>query len=119
MARKSGELMRDYYKRIIESTSNSEVGVEFHLKDNVSNFILQQLKQSGINKTEFAKRLNMKMSQLSRIVNSETNLTLRTIAHIYKTFDCYPSLEYINNQVTFSSPHNITELQDGDENNEE
>ena len=67
--------------------SSSEVEAERLILE-VSELILEQMEQADISHTELARRLGKSKSHVSRLLNGDRNMTLRTLAKI-----CY-SLSY-------------------------
>jgi len=82
----------EYAQEILESTEKSFVGLELDLRFNIMDFVKAKLQETGMSKKELASKLYMKPSQLSRILNAESNLTLETVARLYAAFSYRPIL---------------------------
>jgi transcriptional regulator with XRE-family HTH domain len=85
--------MSDYAQSIIGATRASSIGLEMDLRINVREFILSKLEETGLSKGQLAAKLNMKPSQLSRILNAEENITVNTIARVYHALNCKPEIK--------------------------
>jgi plasmid maintenance system antidote protein VapI len=82
----------DKFKTVLNNTRNSVEGVQQDLQFDIVQFIHEKLSEKSMNKSTLAALIKMKESQLSRILNAETNLTLETISRIYWAFKCRPQL---------------------------
>ena len=61
---------------------------QFVKKQNeIAHQIYSILKDEKISQKEFAKKINMKESQLSKILSGDANLTVKTITRIESTFE--------------------------------
>ncbi len=81
-----------YAKSILKSTRESTVGLAMDLQFDIVEFIKKELNKTGMNQKTLALKMKMKDSQLTRILNAESNLTLETVARIYYAFGCRPSI---------------------------
>jgi transcriptional regulator with XRE-family HTH domain len=81
-----------YAQTILESTRESTVGIELDLRFDIIDFIKMRLKETGLTQKSLALKMKMKDSQLTRILNAESNITLETVARIYHAFDCRPTI---------------------------
>ena len=69
--------LKKYTESILESTRESTTGLEFDLRFDIVNFIKAKLKETGDTQRSLALKMKMKDSQLTRIMNAETNITLK------------------------------------------
>jgi transcriptional regulator with XRE-family HTH domain len=74
---KTTSLLESYIKEIPK-----EVKKFVRRQGEIATQIADILKKNGIKQKEFAKTMNMKESQLSRILSGEVNLTIKTITKI-------------------------------------
>jgi len=68
------------FKRLVSDTHNTTAGVKQDYLFDVVDFIYRTMKDEGMTQREFAQNVGMEESQLSRILNTEVNLTAVTIA---------------------------------------
>lgn len=80
------------FKSTLNNTRNSVEGVQQDIKFDIIQFIHEKLSENKMKKSTFASILDMKESQLSRILNAEANLTIESIARIYWAFKCRPKI---------------------------
>lgn len=85
--------LKKYTESILESTRESTTGLEFDLRFDIVNFIKAKLKETGDTQRSLALKMKMKDSQLTRIMNAETNITLETVARIYHAFNARPTIQ--------------------------
>lgn len=81
-----------YAQTVLETTRESTVGIELDLKFDIIDFIKNRLRETGMSQRSLALKMKMKDSQLTRILNAESNLTLETVARIYYAFGCRPTI---------------------------
>jgi len=81
-----------YAQTILESTRESTVGIELDLRFDIIDFIKMKLKETGLTQKSLALKMKMKDSQLTRILNAESNITMETVARIYYAFGCRPAI---------------------------
>ena len=81
-----------YAQTILESTRESTVGIGLDLRFDIVDFIKMKLKETGLTQKSLALKMRMKDSQLTRILNAESNITLETVARIYHAFGCRPAI---------------------------
>ena len=85
--------IKNYVQKILRSTAESYVSSELDLRFDIMEFLKRKLKEHGLKQKDLAQKLNMKPSQLNRILNSETNITIETIARVYHAFGCSPTIQ--------------------------
>ena len=83
----------EYALQILKTTEESYVGSELDLRFDIVNFILQKLSSIPMTQSKLAAKLKMKPSQLNRILKSESNLTIETIARIFHAFGSRPTIK--------------------------
>jgi len=83
------------FKKLAADTHNTTTGVKQDMLFDVAEFVHQTMQEHDISQREFAKRIGMKESQLSRILNTEANLTVSTVARIFWAFKCRPHITHI------------------------
>ncbi len=81
-------------EELVENTNNSPVGFEYDLRFDIADFITDKLNKLGKKKKWLAEKLNMKQSQLSRILRTNENLTLQTISRIFWALREKPEISY-------------------------
>lgn len=81
-----------YAQTILETTRESTVGIELDLRFDIIDFIKTRLRETGLSQKSLALKMKMKDSQLTRILNAESNITLETVARIYHAFGCRPTI---------------------------
>ena len=81
-----------YAQTILESTRESTVGMELDLRFDIIDFIKTKLTETGLTQKSLALKMKMKDSQLTRILNAESNITLETVARIYHALGCRPAI---------------------------
>ena len=91
------------FKSVAANTHNSARGVKQDLLFDIADFVQDMIKQHGLTQRDFAKRIGMKESQLSRILNTEANLTVETIARIFWAFGRRPHLNVRQHEVEADS----------------
>lgn len=74
--------LEDLYKKI-----SPERKRRFEYADRISEYLRSKLDQRGLSQKEFAKKMEMSPSQLSRYMNGEANLNLETIAKLEIAID--------------------------------
>lgn len=81
-----------YAQTILETTRESTVGRELDLRFDIIDFIKTRLRETELSQNSLALKMKMKDSQLTRILNAESNITLKTVARIYHAFGCRPTI---------------------------
>ena len=84
--------VNEYVKSMLQSTRESTVGIQLDMRYDVADFIRRELAITGQTQTQLALKMKMKDSQLTRILNAESNITLETVARIYHAFSCRPTI---------------------------
>jgi len=79
-------------KAILANTNESPEGLLIDLQNDISSFLNNKLHEQNKNKCALAIDLKMKQSQLTRILNAEENITLKTIVRLYIAFGCKPRI---------------------------
>ena len=99
----------NYSDKISKSMDKSVMGLEYDLRFDIVDFVLEKLRQKNLSQLGLSEKMNMKPSQLNRILSAEENLTLRTIARLYKTLNAKPKITERNIVIegTVSEPVNI------------
>ena len=81
-----------YAESVLQSTRESNVGMEYDLRFDLINFIRMKLKENSMTQKSLAQKIKMKESQLTGILKAESNITLETVARIYHAFGCRPTI---------------------------
>lgn len=98
--------VNEYVKSMLQSTRESTVGLQLDMRYDVADFIRRELAITGMTQTQLALKMKMKDSQLTRILNAESNLTLETVARIFHAFSCRPTIsERQEVSATISEDH--------------
>lgn len=84
--------INDYVNSILKSTKESKTGIEFDMRFDIVDFIKRKLSETDMSQKKLALMMNMKESQLTRILNAESNMTLETVARIFHAFDGRPTI---------------------------
>ena len=84
--------INDYVNSILKSTKESKTGIEFDMRFDIVDFIKRKLSETNMPQKKLALMMNMKESQLTRILNAESNLTLETVARIFHAFESRPTI---------------------------
>ena len=73
------EKAKERDKKAAESYESVKIAMQFE----IAKFVLAQLKKKGMTQKELANQLEMKPSQLNKILHAEKNCTIDTIAKLY------------------------------------
>ena len=84
--------VNEYVKSMLKSTRESTVGIELDMRFDVVEFIKRNIAETGLTQKQMAAKMKMKDSQLTRILNAESNLTLETVARIFHVFGRKPQI---------------------------
>ncbi len=70
-------------EKLLENTNCSPAGIGYDLRMQVADFIIERTQNPKTSPRWLAKKLNITMDNLDRIVRTQSNLDLMTIARIY------------------------------------
>jgi len=56
--------------------------------------VIAYMKQNGINRAELAKRLGVSKAFITKLLNGNPNLTIKTMVSLAKTLDCDINIEF-------------------------
>lgn len=84
--------VNEYVNSMLKSTKDTTVGLAMDMRFDLVDFIRKRLDETGDTQKKLAFRLKMKDSQLTRILNAESNVTLETVARIYYALGRRPAI---------------------------
>lgn len=79
-------------EELLKNTKHSPAGIGYDLRAQVADFIIEKTENPKTNVRWLAEKLNMTLDSLNRIMRTQSNLDLMTIAKIYYYFNEIPKI---------------------------
>ena len=80
----------------LETTDTPETRAFEHTLDFIYQ-VIDRMEDLGLTKTELARKMGISLSQLSRYLNTNANMTLKTMAKFELALDCHINIDFIRN----------------------
>ena len=85
-------------EELLKNTKYSPIGIGYDLRMQVADFIIKKTENPKTNVRWLAKKLNMTLDNLGRIMRTQSNLDLMTIAKIYYFLNEIPVIRIKNKE---------------------